>query len=72
MTRAALAGDWTEARRLHFSLLPMMHLIFEEGNPTGVKAAMYVQALLENELRLPLISSSANLLERITAVHSSL
>jgi len=72
MTRAALSGNWAEARRLHFNLLPMMNLIFEEGNPTGVKAAMYIQGLLENELRLPLIPSSATLLERISAAHRSL
>lgn len=72
MTRAALSGDWAEARRLHFHLLPMMNLIFEEGNPTGVKAAMYIQGLLENELRLPLISSSGTLLERISTAHRSL
>lgn len=72
LTRAALSGDWVEARRLHFSLLPMMHLIFEEGNPTGVKAALHLQGLLENELRLPLISSSKSLLDRIGAAHRSL
>jgi 4-hydroxy-tetrahydrodipicolinate synthase len=72
ITRAALAGDWDEARRLHFNLLPMMNLIFEEGNPTGVKAAMYAQGLLENELRLPLIASSTNLLDRIKAAHARL
>lgn len=72
ITRAAMAGDWDEARRLHFALLPMMHLIFEEGNPTGVKAAMFVQKLLQNELRLPLIPSSAALLERIKTAHQQL
>ncbi len=70
MTRAALAGNWEEARRLHYGLLPMMHLIVEEGNPTGVKAAMHVQGLLQNELRLPLIASSSSLLSRIQAAHS--
>ncbi len=69
MTRAALQGDWQLARQLHFELLPMMNLIFEEGNPTGVKAAMYCQGLLQNELRLPLITSSPDLTERIRQAH---
>lgn len=72
MTRAALMGDWQQARRLHFELLPMMNLIFEEGNPTGVKAAMFCQGLLQNELRLPLIPSSAALTERIGRAHQKL
>lgn len=72
MTRAALTGDWQQARRLHFELLPMMNLIFEEGNPTGVKAAMFCQNLLQNELRLPLIPSSAALTERIQQAHQKL
>lgn len=72
MTRAALNNEWDSARKTHFQLLDMMNLIFDEGNPTGVKAAMYVQGLLENNLRLPLIRSSNNLLERISAAHAAL
>jgi 4-hydroxy-tetrahydrodipicolinate synthase len=72
MTRAGLSGDWQLARQIHFELLPMMNLIFEEGNPTGVKAAMYCQGLLQNELRLPLIPSSAGLTERILHAHGKL
>ncbi len=72
MTRAALNNEWDSARKAHFQLLDMMNLIFDEGNPTGVKAAMYVQGLLANNLRLPLIRSSNYLLERISAAHAAL
>jgi 4-hydroxy-tetrahydrodipicolinate synthase len=72
MTRAALNDDWNTAKKIHFELLDMMNLIFEEGNPTGVKAAMHVQGLLANNLRLPLIRSSHKLLERIRDAHEAL
>lgn len=65
LTRAGLAGDFATARRLHHQLMPLMQLIFAEGNPTGIKALLHARGLLENELRLPLVASSAALLAKI-------
>lgn len=65
MVRHALEGDFSSAQQIHFELLGMMHLIFEEGNPTGVKALMNTMGLLENTLRLPLASASPDLFHRI-------
>jgi len=65
MVRCGLNGELEKARDCHFSLLRMMHLIFEEGNPVGVKALMSEMGLCENALRLPLAKSSAMLLEKI-------
>ncbi len=47
----------------------MIQAIFKEGNPTGVKASMEIQGILENVLRLPLIPSSAELYEEIRELH---
>lgn len=65
LTRAGLAGDFATARALHHQLMPLMQLIFAEGNPTGIKALLHARGLLENELRLPLVPSSAGLLAKI-------
>jgi 4-hydroxy-tetrahydrodipicolinate synthase len=54
MVRAALAGKYAEARALNNQLLDIYKLMFIEGNPAGVKAALEMQGLLKNELRLPL------------------
>jgi 4-hydroxy-tetrahydrodipicolinate synthase len=54
MVRAALAGNYAEARTLNNHLLDIYKLMFIEGNPAGVKAALEMQGLLKNELRLPL------------------
>src|SRR6267143_6681175 len=55
MTELALAGNWEEARALHYRLLPLMEINFIESSPGPVKAAMAMMGLLEENLRLPLV-----------------
>jgi 4-hydroxy-tetrahydrodipicolinate synthase len=55
MTELALAGNWTEARALHYRLLPLMEINFVESSPGPVKAAMAMMGLLEENFRLPLV-----------------
>ncbi|MDJ0366021.1 4-hydroxy-tetrahydrodipicolinate synthase [Hymenobacter sp. H14-R3] len=65
MTRAALAGDFAQAQQLLFSLVPLNPLLYEEGNPVGVKAALALQGVCEPAVRLPLVPASAGLTARI-------
>ncbi|HKR14503.1 MAG TPA: 4-hydroxy-tetrahydrodipicolinate synthase, partial [Pyrinomonadaceae bacterium] len=51
----ALAGNWDDARKLHYRLLPLMEANFIESSPGPVKAAMALMGLLEEKLRLPLV-----------------
>ncbi len=55
MVAAALAGDFTKARRLHRRLLPLMLANFVESNPIPVKAALAMMGLIEENYRLPLV-----------------
>jgi 4-hydroxy-tetrahydrodipicolinate synthase len=55
MNDLALAGQWDEARALHYRLLPLMEGNFVESSPGPVKAAMALMGLLEENLRLPLV-----------------
>lgn len=55
MTELALEGNWTEARALHYRLLPLMEINFIESSPGPVKAAMSMMGLLEENFRLPLV-----------------
>lgn len=55
MTELALDGNWTEARALHYRLLPLMEVNFIESSPGPVKAAMATMGLLEENFRLPLV-----------------
>ena len=55
MCNLALDGNWTEARELHYRILPLMEVNFIESSPGPVKAAMAMLGLLEEHFRLPLV-----------------
>lgn len=63
LIREALAGKYETARIKHYALLPLVELIFREGNPTGIKALMEVLGFGEANLRLPLVPASKSLYE---------
>jgi 4-hydroxy-tetrahydrodipicolinate synthase len=54
MTKACLAGNFAEARRLHYELLPLAKAAFVETNPVPIKAAMNWAGLPAGPCRLPL------------------
>lgn len=55
MVRAGLKGDFAKARQLNDLLHDIHPLLYCEGNPVGIKAAMNILGLCQNELRLPLV-----------------
>src|SRR5882724_3775738 len=55
LVNLALAGDWDEARALHYRLLALMETNFIESSPGPVKAAMAMMGLIEENYRLPLV-----------------
>lgn len=72
MVRAGLKGDLKKALPLHYQMLPLMHAIFEEGNPTGIKALLEIEGFITNTLRLPLVKSSKQLYNKLTALYNEL
>ena len=54
MVRAALKNDYAQARVLNNLLHDIHPLLYCEGNPVGIKAAVNIIGLCENNLRLPL------------------
>ena len=65
MIRFAMAGDFSMAKRVNDLLSEGYTYMFEENNPSGIKAFMFEQGLIENELRLPLVPVSAALHAKI-------
>jgi 4-hydroxy-tetrahydrodipicolinate synthase len=55
MVRAALRQDLPTAQKLNFKLLELYRILFAEGNPVGIKAALELQGLCDREVRLPLV-----------------
>ena len=62
---ACNAGDYTKASALAKSTLNINRLMYEEGNPVGVKQLMAHLGLCEPYVRLPLAKASDNLSARI-------
>ncbi len=65
MVRLGLAGKVAEAYQLHYLLADSIDLIFEQGNPAGIKEIFSILGLSENTLRLPLIPVDQDLSKRL-------
>lgn len=61
----ALNGDVTKTQDSLDEIKPFLKLLFNEGNPPGLKAALSSLNLCENKLRLPLTSVSNELFCKI-------
>jgi 4-hydroxy-tetrahydrodipicolinate synthase len=57
----ALQNDADSSRKHFDEIHRLLILLFKEGNPTGLKAALSINKLCENILRLPLIPASNKL-----------
>jgi len=69
MVKLMLDGKMTEARKIHYKMLPVIDLAFGEGSPAGIKAFLDVMGIVPNFLRLPLVPASKDLYRKIeTAV----
>jgi len=65
MVKKSLEGKFDEAKKLHFEVLDITNAIFEDGNPAGIKAALNLQGIIENNLRLPLVPVNEKVMEKI-------
>lgn len=65
LIQAGLDGNSARAKELHYDLMPIIDMIFEQGNPSGIKALLSKKGLCENSLRLPLVPVDDALAERI-------
>ncbi len=67
MVRHGLNGDFDAARQIQDALTPGMGLIFEEGNPAGIKAIFELLGICHSTVRLPLVEASPALKAKISA-----
>lgn len=65
--RLSLNGEFKKALPLHLSLIEFTRLIFAEGNPAGVKAALKHLGICGDGVRLPLVPASSELTQKIAA-----
>jgi 4-hydroxy-tetrahydrodipicolinate synthase len=70
MVRLAMKGDLKKALPLQMKMLPLMNAIFDEGNPTGIKALLEIQGSITNILRLPLVKASKTLTNKLSTLYN--
>ena len=70
MVRLAMKGDLKKALPLQMKMLPLMNAIFDEGNPTGIKALLEIQGSITNILRLPLVKASKPLTNKLSTLYN--
>lgn len=58
-------GRLTEAQAINARIMNLLKLLFEQGNPPGIKAALHIAGFCENTLRLPLVPVTRHLYLRM-------
>lgn len=58
-------GRLSEAQEVNGRIMNLLRLLFEQGNPPGIKAALHIKGFCGNVLRLPLTPVTRNLYGRM-------
>ena len=72
MIKAALQSRFQQATETLMTFTEINPLMYEEGNPVGVKSLLEYLGICSNEVRLPLVKASDNLKNRIAAAHNKI
>ena len=67
MVRLGLEGKVDEAYKLHYQIADGIDLIFEQGNPAGIKHVFKELGICGDTVRLPLVNVNEDLASRLTA-----
>lgn len=68
MCKAFAAGDYAQAKKLHYQLLPVHHAMFLESNPIPVKMSLNFMGKIGPEMRLPLFPMAEANQEKLRTV----
>lgn len=72
LVKAAVDGNMTEARKLHYRLLPLFKAEFADTNPIPIKYMCAAMGMLEEHYRLPLCSMEDSLKEKVRGIMKNL
>jgi 4-hydroxy-tetrahydrodipicolinate synthase len=65
MIRLGLNRKVDDAFKLHYLLMDCIDMIFEQGNPAGIKEVFAILGITDNVVRLPLVSVDESLSNRL-------
>jgi 4-hydroxy-tetrahydrodipicolinate synthase len=72
MINYARKNDFQSAREIHYKMITIIEKLFAEGNPAGIKCALYLKGIIKNHLRLPLVPVSKDLENEIKTLIDNL
>ncbi len=72
MIQLGLEGESKEAFEIFYRLLDSIDLIFEEGNPSGIKCLLDLLDISSDRVRLPLVPATEVLRQKMTKFVSTL
>jgi len=65
MVQLGLRNEVLEANKIHYEMINIIDMIFEQGNPAGIKSVFKALDICEEIVRLPLVSVNEDLANRI-------
>lgn len=72
MIRLEFKGEYEGARKIHHKFTELYSLLFVDGNPAGVKCLLHEMGMIENVLRLPLVPTRVQTVQKIAEVMKEL
>lgn len=72
MIKAAIQSRFQQATNILMTFTEMNPLMYEEGNPVGVKSLLEHLGICSTEVRLPLVKASESLKNRIAEAHKKI
>jgi 4-hydroxy-tetrahydrodipicolinate synthase len=72
MIKAAIQSRFQQATEILVGFTEINPLMYEEGNPVGVKSLLEQIGICTNEVRLPLVKASEDLKNRISVAHKKI
>ncbi|HEY6162366.1 MAG TPA: 4-hydroxy-tetrahydrodipicolinate synthase [Bacteroidia bacterium] len=71
MVRQGLAGNFSQARKLHYKLTDIIEQMFADGSPAGVKEFLELMKLSGSHVRLPLVKVNNKVHKRIVELQGA-
>lgn len=68
MVRFCMKGQYDKAQLLHYRFFEILNLLFAEGNPAGIKAALNALKICSENVRLPLVPASKTLQHKLAEI----
>lgn len=72
MIRLEFKGEYDGARKIHHKFTELYSLLFVDGNPAGVKCLLHEMGMIDNVLRLPLVPTRVQTVQKIAEVMKEL